>query len=83
MTRCGADFYKTVLGPQQAWEDSIHPEGCTMSNCSHPWDDRCKTKYQEMWQWEDFVLRHYKAPALGRTLEAEIGLVLALLMFWK
>ncbi len=69
MEKCWGEFWKTVLGPTQAFEESIHPEGCTMFTCKHPWDDRCKTKSQEMWQWEDFVLRHYKSPQVaGRKL---------------
>jgi hypothetical protein len=62
MQRCWNDFYKSILGPQQAHEDNLHPKGCTMFTCRHPWDNRCKTKYQEMWQWEDYALNHYKPP---------------------
>lgn len=84
MERCWADFYKTILGPQRLYEDSIHPTDCSMTTCKHPWDNRCKTRAQEMWQWEDFAYRHYKAPQVaGQNLEQAIGLVLALLMFWK
>lgn len=74
MESCWALFYKTVLGPQQAYEDSIHPEGCTMFTCTHPWDDRCKTKAQEMAQWDAFVMSHYKTPAQrSGTLEEAFG----------
>ena len=84
MARCWGEFWKTILGPQQLREDAMHPKGCTMLTCQHTWDDRCKTKWQEMWQWEDYVLRHYRAPQIsGRNLEQSIGLVLVLLGFWK
>jgi hypothetical protein len=73
MEKCWGDFYKMVLGPQQLREDEMHPKDCSMTTCQHPWDDRCKTKYQEMWQWEDFVLRHYRAPPKGGKLEEELG----------
>lgn len=50
-----------------------------MVNCHHPWDDRCKTKYQEMWQWDDFVLTNYKAPQVsGRGVGA--GIMAGILM---
>lgn len=91
MEKCWGDFWKNKLGPQQVYEDSLHPEmccvgtenehHCSMFACHHPWDDRCKTKAQEMWQWEDWVLRHYKAPARGGALAAELaGILLAVIM---
>lgn len=67
------DFFTTVLYRQQLMEDELHPKGCTMFTCEHPWDERCKTKWQEMWQWEDYVWMHYKAPAQAKTLEVELG----------
>lgn len=67
MQRCWNDFYKTVLGPQQVREDRLHPAACSMFECKHPWDDRFKKKYEEMWQWEDFVIRHYRAPQLKNS----------------
>lgn len=70
MHRVWADFYKTILGPQQLREESFHPTDCTMFTCQHHWDDRCKTKWQEMWQWDDYMLQHYKPPQVkGRGLE--------------
>lgn len=76
MERCWGDFWKTILGPQRYYEDSIHPAGCTMTTCRHTdWDDRCRTAAQEMWQWEDYVLRHYKPPQLaGRSLAESLGM---------
>lgn len=69
MQRCWAEFYTTVLGPQQAWEETLHPTDCSMFSCRHPWDERCKTKYQEMWQWDTYALAHYRAPQVaGRGL---------------
>lgn len=59
----------------EACPDPLHPEGCTMFSCRHPWNDQCKTKAQEMWQWEDFVLQFYRPPAQGKTVAAELGLV--------
>lgn len=71
MQRAWADFYTSVLGPQQAWEDSIHPKGCKLFKCKHPWDKRCKTKAEEMWQWDEFSLSNYKQPLIqGRGLDA-------------
>lgn len=84
MDRCWGAFWKDILGPQQLWEESIHPKGCTMFDCKHPWDKRCKTKSQEMWQWEDYVMRHYKAPAKGGKLEAELAAILLMVLtFFK
>jgi len=85
MERCWADFYKTILGPQQAWEETLHPAGCTMFTCYHPWDKRCKTKAQEMWQWEDYVLTNYKPPQIDRRGVAEslMAAALVLITVWK
>lgn len=87
MERCWADFWKSILGPQQVHEDSLHPEmccegiegkephPCSMLHCHHPLDDRCKTAWREMWQWEDFAIRHYKAPQIaGKGLAETLGL---------
>lgn len=72
MNSLWAKFYSEILYPQQQAEDLLHPEiccvgtkaehPCSMFKCHHRWDDRCKTAYQEMWQWEDYVLQHYKEP---------------------
>lgn len=76
MNKVWLDFYTKILYPQQIAEDALHPTDCTMMSCKHPWDERCKTKWQEMWQWEDYALQHYKTPAVpGRNLEQAIGLV--------
>lgn len=73
MYKVWADFYKTVLGPQQAFEETLHPEGCTMFTCKHEWDDRCKKRYEEMWQWDGYSLAHYKPPQIaGRGMEQMI-----------
>lgn len=74
MERLWLDFYTKVLYPQQQEEERLHPQWCctgkdqnhhtcTMMNCHHKWDDRCKTAAQEMWQWEDYALTHYNGPA--------------------
>lgn len=63
------EFYKTILGPQQAYEETLHPDKCWMFACLHPWDPRCKTRAQEMHQWEDFALVTYRPPQFaGRSL---------------
>jgi hypothetical protein len=69
------DFYTKILYPQQQSEEALHPAGCTMFTCTHPWDDRCKTKAQEMWQWEDYAIARYHGPAPAHSLDAQIGLV--------
>lgn len=67
------DFYTKILYPQQQAEDNLHPVGCAMTNCRHPWDTRCKTATQEMWQWEDHVLRYYRPPQVqDRSIAASL-----------
>lgn len=76
MTDLHGEFYKTVLGPTQKYEDSIHPEGCTLMTCPHEWSSKCKTKPEEMWQWEDFQMGryNYQAPAEnGKSIYEQLG----------
>jgi hypothetical protein len=85
MERCRADFYKTLLGPQQYYEQSIHPAfgskyRIDLDAHRPPWDDRCKTMAQEMWQWEDYALRHYKPPAKGKSLAGDLGMTAVLML---
>lgn len=84
MDKLWLEFYSKTLYPQQQAEEKIHSTGCTMTTCHHPFDDRCKTKAQEMWQWEDFVIRHYEPPQVhGRGVTASImASVLLLVSVW-
>lgn len=82
MDRCWADFYKTILGPLTVDEDKLHPEKCCegtekehpcgMSRCHHERDPRVSTEAKKMHMWDDFVMRHYKQPAIGGSIEASL-----------
>lgn len=90
MNKLWLHFFAQILYPQQQAEEKLHPDTCcvgtekehpcSMVNCHHPWDSRCKTKAQEMWQWEDYVLENYKPPQVqGRGVEA--GIMAMILVF--
>lgn len=84
MNKLWLDFYTKILYPQQQAEELLHPADCSMMSCKHPWDDRCKTKAQEMWQWDDFQLINYKPPQVqSRGLEQILAGVLLLFSVFK
>lgn len=95
MYRVWADFYKTILGPQQDREEKTHPltccvgtdkeHPCSMFNCHHPFDHKnCKTRAEEMWQWDEYAERNYRPPQVqGRGLEQILAGVVMLFGFWK
>lgn len=81
MDKLWLEFFTAILYPQQQAEEAFHPSGCTMSTCYHPWDPRCKTKAQEMQQWDDYARTSYKAPATGGKLDAVLGCLMAIAVF--
>ncbi len=82
MERCWIEFYKTVLGPLHSKEDRYHPEKCcvdtekehfcSMAYCHHERDPRLTSEAKKMRLWDEFAIRHYKAPALGGSIEASL-----------
>jgi hypothetical protein len=82
MERCWNEFFKTVLGPLIAHEDSLHPtkccEGsdkehaCAMFECHHGEIKGVTTEVKKMHMWDDFAARHYVAPAIGGSIEASL-----------
>ena len=75
MTDLLTEFQTKILFPQRDYEETLHPKGCEMMSCTHPWDPRCQTLQQEIQQWEDFAIQFYHAPEKEKnmTLEAAFG----------
>lgn len=73
MANLWTEFSQKILWKQQQIEEGYHPPKCTMFACYHPWDSRCKTKYQEMWQWEAYAILNYKKPANTGNLQEQLG----------
>lgn len=81
MERCWGEFYKTILGPLIFKEDAMHPErccegkdehACTMFTCHHEPDPRIVPEAKRMQLWDDFAVRHYRAPQVGGSVEAAL-----------
>lgn len=82
MERVWADFYKLVWGPLEKAEDDIHPQmccvgsdkehACSMMSCHHARDPRITSQSEKMQKWDEFMLRHYRPPQIGGTIEASL-----------